>query len=421
MKPTTIQSRREFIRSLSFYTGSSLFFSSLPWISRAIGNTESISSDKIKIGIIGTGSRGRCLLQHLLDNPSVEISTICDIYNPSIDKALQLIPGQPEVYKNYKEMLRKAKLDGVVIATPLHWHAPMTIEALTNGIHVFCEKSMAKTMRECLNMYEAHKKTGKILQLGHQRLFDIRYIQGIEKIRKGYIGHVTLIRAYWHRNSDWRRPVPSPHLDRLINWRLYHDYSGGLMTELGVHQIHIANWVLQELPEYAIGSGNINYWKDKRETHDNVAVVYRYPSGVHCIYDAVLSNRFYGLEEQVMGNRGTIEFESGKIYPENPPPAPGILQLINDWEKKVFNAIPVGGASWIPETAIKNKGDFLCNQYPVPDCTKLQMETFVESIRTGRPIPELAEHGYNAGIAALMGFQATMQKEPVIWPSEFKL
>ena len=108
----------------------------------------------------------------------------------------------------------------------------------------------------------------------------------IEFIRAGQLGNITQIRAYWHRNNDWRRTVPSPELEKKINWRLYKEFSCGLMTELASHQIQVANWALGEFPDKIMGAGSINYWKDGREVHDNVNLVYTYPGGTQLIYDS---------------------------------------------------------------------------------------------------------------------------------------
>ena len=130
----------------------------------------------------------------------------------------------------------------------------------------------------------------------------------------------------------------SRDLERKINWRLYKEYSCGLMTELASHQIQVANWLKNALPVSVMGTGSINYWKDGREVFDNVALIYSYEDGTQFIYDSMTSNRHYGLEEQILGDEGTLELEVNKRYFENPPPPPeppppaGIVQLLKDIE-----------------------------------------------------------------------------------------
>ncbi|MFW6222480.1 MAG: Gfo/Idh/MocA family protein [Bacteroidota bacterium] len=415
------QNRRDFLRSFSFYAGSSLLLSAVPWLGPTLKGQEKDNLRPIKLGVIGTGSRGKYLLKHLLTLPDAEIPAVCDNYAPNLNKAIEITKGKARGYKDYQRMIEKEQLDGVIIATPLHWHARMTIFALQAGIHVFCEKSMARNVQDCKAMVETRKQTGNILQIGHQRLFDIKYLKGIERIRKNELGKITQIKAYWHRNNDWRRHVPSPELERKINWRLYKEYSAGLMTELASHQIQVANWVLKEVPEYIMGSGSINFWKDGREVADNVNLVYKYPSGTHLIYDSLISNRFYGLEEQVMGSKGTMEFEKGKRYQDNPPAPPAILQLINDIEHGIFDEIPIGGASWIPETAREYKGEYITDKHPIPNSSTVQLIAFMNSIRENKPIPGMLKEAYYASVAALLGHQAIEEKKIIKWPGDLML
>lgn len=117
-------------------------------------------------------------------------------------------------------------------------------------------------------MYDVWKETGQVLYIGQQRLFDKKYIRAVELINSGEIGQIVALRNFWFRNNDWRRPVPSPEFERLINWRLYRDTSCGLMTELGCHHLQNGTWILRSLPDYITGSGDIVYWKDGRDVYD---------------------------------------------------------------------------------------------------------------------------------------------------------
>ncbi len=420
MSKENLYNRRKFLQSLTHYLGTSVFLSSLPWFS-VLADEAGNSTEKIRLGIIGTGSRGKYLMLHLLNIPSVEIIALCDNFNPHLKEAMELTNHKAKPFKDYRKLLEINNLDAVVIATPLHLHAQMTIDALESGKHVFCEKSMARTIEDCKKMVLTQQKTGRNLQIGHQRMFCIKYIRGIEQIKDGRIGKVTQIKAYWHRNNDWRRPLPGPGLERHINWRLYDEYSAGLMTELATHQIQIANWILDDIPETVMGSGSINFWRDGREVFDNVNVIYKYPGGIHLIYDSVISNKFYGLEEQIMGNKGTYEMEKGKFYAEKPPAAPGILQLINNLEHQIFDNIPIGGPSWVPETALERKGEYITDIHPLPNSTMLQMEAFVSSVRNNKPIPGMVEQSYQASVASLLGYNAVKENRIVHWPDEYKL
>lgn len=410
--------RRDFIRAFSAMAAAGLFSSRMPWLSELNAQDQ---RETVKLGIIGVGSRGSLLLTHLMEIPGLEISCFCDDYEPHFHSAQQMIGKQARGYKDYRRMLEREEMDGVVIATPLDRHARMTIDALDAGLHVFCEKAMAKTFEDCDLMVQAQQRNNRILYIGHQRLFSIRILKGIKEIEEGSIGDVTQIRAYWHRNNDWRRPVPSPELERRINWRLYREYSCGLMTELASHHLQVANWILKDTPDYAWGSGSINYWKDGREVYDNVNLVYHYPSGTHVVYDSLISNKKYGMQIEAMGPLGTIEMETGYIFKEFPRPAPGIIQLLNNIEKEVFDVVPVGGPTWVPDDPSEDKGTYLLDRIIKSDGTDIQMESFVSDVRKNRLDPWLTRQGFYASIATLMGFESMISNRIVSWPDGLSL
>lgn len=405
--------RRDFIKTFSMLASSGLLVSGMPWMREL---TAQGAQGVVKLGIIGVGSRGQYLLSILNMIPDMEIIAYCDNYEPNFKKAKSMIHANARGYYDYKMMLEKEELDGVVIATPLFEHARITIDALNAGIHVFCEKAMAMTYDDCNAMVEAHLLNDRILHIGHQRLYSIKYQQALKDIRDGHIGKVTQIRAYWHRNNDWRRDVPSPDLERKINWRLYNEYSLGLMTELASHQIQVANWVLNERPESVWGCGSINHWKDGREVYDNVNLVYKYPGGTHFTYDSMTSNKKYGLEEQILGPDGTMELESGLKYEEFPKPAPGMVQLINHLEHKIFDVIPIGGASWVPDNPSEDTGAEIIDEVMKSDGSIMQMEAFVANVRNNRVEKWLTKEGFYASIGTIMGHEAMMKNEVIHWP-----
>lgn len=172
---------------------------------------------------------------------------------------------------------------------------------------------MARTLDECKAIYDAYAHTDKVLYFCMQRMYDEKYIKGIQMIHSGLIGDVVGLRCHWFRNADWRRPVPLPELERKINWRLYKESSGGLMTELACHQLEVCNWAAKKMPESIMGIGDIVYWKDGREVYDSVNVTYRYSDGVKITYESLIANKFNGMEDQILGNKGTMEMAKGHL------------------------------------------------------------------------------------------------------------
>ncbi len=416
-------SRRDFLRELGFTAGLGALAVSYPWLSALAGEEGTAGSGRrVKIAVIGPGSRGRFLLGFLVRNPAVEVTYLCDTYRPSLDEALKIAPGARAV-SDYRVALDDASVDGVVIATPLNSHKQIALDAFATGKHVFCEKSLAMTCDDALAMYNAHMESGRVFIVGQQRLYDPYYLCAMEMIEQGVFGPIDGIKTFWYRNNDWRRPVPSPDLERRINWRLYRESSHGLMTELACHQLQLATWIYKALPETIMAHGAITFWKDGREVEDNVSAIYTFADGRRISFDSIISNKFYGLEEQILGHLGTVEPERGKYYFEQTPPMPGFLQMINDIERDIFNSISFAGPSWDPEIARANHGEYLLGKKRPAgvDGTGLLMDAFVEAVASGRQPAKVAEEGYYATIMSLLGQQAIDEKRIVVFPERYKI
>lgn len=424
-------SRRDFFKDLGMIGGGGMMLSAFPWLQSCSADDKAkVAKEKVRIGFIGTGSRGQYHLNNLKGIPTAEIVALCDNYAPNLKDASAIYP-EAKTYDDYRKLLEQPDIQAVMIAVPLYGHKVITLDSLQAGKHVFCEKSMAMTPQDCLDMYTAFKQSGKVLFIGQQRLYDPRYIRAMEMIHSGVIGEIGAIRAYWFRNNDWRRPVPSADLERKINWRLYREYSCGLMTELATHQLQVGNWAMKMLPETVTGMGDIVYWKDGREVYDNVSVIYRYPNGVKMNYESVISNKFYGLEEEILGDKGTMEPEKGKYYFEDVKPAPGIMQLINQIEHKVFDNVSFAGPSWVPETASVNKGNMIMDKVSTVsgqssvgasgDGSVELVTAFCEAAITGKPAPNLVEEAYYSSVLALLGLQAMEEGRIITFPDEYKI
>lgn len=410
--------RREFLRQLGI-AGAGFLAATSPWLS-AFSEVNHTASERCRVGIIGPGSRGCFLMGFLNENPKAEIVALADIYEPSIQEGLKIAP-KAKVYHDYRALLADKNVDAVVVATPLNTHYQIVMDAFDAGKHVYCEKTLGYTMEECFKMYQKHLASGKIFFSGQQRLFDPRYIQVMDMVHNGTFGKISHVEAFWNRNGDWRRQVDDPKLERLRNWRLYKESSRGLMSELGCHQIQVGTWAMQKLPDRVMGHGGITFWKDGREVHDNVHCIYAYNSGESLNYGSVISNKFYGLEEKIMGNLGTVEPETGKYYFEEVAPAPAFLQMLNSWENKLFEEIPFAGTSWAPESANKNNGEFILGERPKTDGTSLNIDAFVEAAVTNRQPPRIAEEGYYASQLALWGYDAIEKGQVLEFPEEYKI
>ncbi|MBP3193968.1 Gfo/Idh/MocA family protein [Natronogracilivirga saccharolytica] len=417
--------RRKFLELTSVLSGTALLANQMPWFD--IFNTKSKASnrpsDTVRIGFIGTGSRGKTLIknvQSLKTHMNIEIPAVCDVWEPHLDEAVALTDGA-QGFEDYREMLDKVPMDGVIIATPLHEHAHQTVHSMQSGCHVFCEKAMARTLDDVKWMYDSHLEENKILLIGHQRLFSPVYLKALKEINEGKIGPITMLRANWHRNTEWLfYEVPGgrgTELDRFRNWRLYDEYSAGMLTELGSHHFQIANWVLGQQPLNVMGHGSINFFKDGREVWDNFALVFEYPDGIHFAYDCITSNQHHGMQFNVLGNEGTMSLENNLRYSEEPPSPPAIQQLISDIHSRMFDTVPIGGATWVIEGE-QTGGEFISDEWDLNE-TLLYLEGFIEFIKKGKAPEKLTLEGYNASTWTLLAEEATKTGRKIELPKKY--
>jgi predicted dehydrogenase len=324
--------RREFITAsaAAAAAGTSLLNACAP---EETGDGDQAAGEIIRLGVIGVGSRGQYMMRQFLRVPGVQVAALCDVYEPRFDEGRTVTGEQTPAFRDYRTMLDAARdLDAVVVATPLSMHAEHVLAALERGLHVYGEKSMAFTVAECDAIVRAVRASGRHYQVGLQYRYAPWYRLAVERIRQGEIGQATHVYAYWHRNYNWRRPVPDPSLERLINWRLYREYSHGLVAELGAHHIDTANWIFGEIPATVIGNGAITFYRDGRETFDNVQAIYSYPGGGTLVFSSIIGNHKQGCQVIVYGTGGTIELtlEDGTFFYEPARPNSAVPQALID-------------------------------------------------------------------------------------------
>ena len=309
--------RRDFVRASALAAGSSLF--GMEAMAETLTRTRVSPSDEINLGVIGPGSRGKYMMRLFLRIPGVRVRAVCDVYEPRFAESREITGEETPAFTDYRQMLDSVDdLDAVVVASPLSFHGEHMVACLERGLHVYGEKAMAYTVDECDAIVRAARDHGRHFQTGLQYRYAPWYRDALRRIREGEIGEVTHVFGYWHRNYNWRRPVPDPSLERLINWRLYREFSGGLLAELGSHQIDVANWIFGETPESVIGRGAVTFYHDGRETYDDVQAVFTYPGGGTHVFSSIIGNHKVGYQVAIYGTGGSIELtlEDGFFYYE---------------------------------------------------------------------------------------------------------
>lgn len=373
-------------------------------------------SDWVNVGIIGIGSRGQHMMRMLLRVPGVRITGLCDIYEPRISEGRKVTGDQTASYSDYRKLLEARDIDAVMVATPLGLHAEHVTAALDSGRAVYGEKSMGRTLEDCNRIRDEVRRTGKIYQVGLQYTYAPWYIEALQRIHEGMIGQVTQINSYWHRNSNWRRPVPAggdAKLERLLNWRLYREYSGGLLAELGSHQISLANTIFGAMPESAMVSGGIDFWKDGREIADNVHATMRYPGGRTLQANFITTNRLDGAQERVFGTGGSVVFThtEATYFKEPWDPNSAIPPEITIQHKLIT------GPTYSAEQPYHGKGDAPIKGEAY-DADLLACQEFIDCIRNRRR-PKADENvGWSQGVTVAL-CNSALEEDRKITLTEF--
>jgi len=278
-------------------------------------------SEILKIGVIGTGGRGNWLIKLIQDIPNMEVVACCDILPFRLEQGIRLASPNAIAYGDYQALLEDKDVDAVIISTPLSMHYQMAIDALDAGKHVYCEKTMTFTIDEALDLEKKVKDSDLKFQVGYQHRYNPLYQNIHNTIQEGYMGTVTHVEAHWNRNGNWRKPVPDPKFEKLINWRMYKEYSGGLMAELCSHQVDLIDYILDAHVEKIMGMGGIDFYMDGRETYDNIYTILEYPGGLKANFNSITTNGHEGFNVKIYGTKGTIVVKGesghkGYIYPE---------------------------------------------------------------------------------------------------------
>ena len=305
------------------------------------------ASNDINIALIGAGAQGRILLDAMMNIPGLKFQAVCDIWpfaQTYAKNRLKKAGHDVRTYVDFEEMLAQEKdIDAVIVATPDFWHAPHTVACLKAGKHVYCEKMMSNTVEGARSMVAAQKETGKLLQIGHQRRSNPRYLFALENLlrKQKLCGKLTSINGQWNRavtgDIGWPKNAELPadvlakygfkDMQQFRNWRWYKDLSGGPISDLGAHQIDIFNWFLGTGPKSVLAGGGADYYK--REWYDNVMCIFEYdtPEGVVRAFYQVLTTTSSGggYFETFMGDEGTLKISENprltKVYREAAAPS----------------------------------------------------------------------------------------------------
>jgi predicted dehydrogenase len=319
--PTDIR-RRDLLRGASALTALSY--------SRVLG-----ANDKVQLGVIGCGERGREDMSNFLKNPTVDVTAVCDIYGEQLDKARQKATTARN-FSDHRKLLEMKEVDAVLIATPDHWHAAIAIDALNSGRDVYVEKPLTLKIEEGPPIVKAARINNRICQVGMQQRSGIHYLRAKrEYFDTGRLGKITLARTWWHGNGyhlrrapeslrekpsnlDWARylgPLRWRDYDpqQYWNFRAYLDFGGGQVTDLFTHWIDVVHLFMgQEIPKSAVAAGGVYNYKDGRTAPDTINVLLEYPTEFTATFEATLVPGITGAAVEMCGTEGRLYIDRGR-------------------------------------------------------------------------------------------------------------
>jgi predicted dehydrogenase len=261
------------------------------------------ANDRIRLGFIGLGNRGDQVLDAFLAHADAQVVAVCDIYQPYVEFAARKAGGEPARFTDYRRLLEVNDIDAVVINTPDHWHALQMIHACEAGKDVYVEKPLSLVVSEGRAMVEAARRHRRVVQVGIHRRSSAFVREAAELVRGGAIGKITVARSF-HVQNEWPKGIGSPpdgEPPAGVDWdawlgpapvrpynknrtfyrfRWFYDYSGGQLTNFGVHYMDAIHWALgHDAPLAVTAMGGKVALDDNREIPDTLEVLWTYPGG----------------------------------------------------------------------------------------------------------------------------------------------
>ena len=385
------------------------------------------AGSKVRTAWVGLGNRGgkHIRTQMKVSKDDAIVKAICDTYSPRLAKTKDdVISDQgiaPDTYNDYYKMLADPDIDAVFIMTPEHLHRDMAIAALEAGKHVYCEKPLSHTIEEGFEILKAVEASDRLFQVGTQRRSSRLYAKAREIYESGVLGKTVYARAFWYRNSPltrpaWRYDIPADaepsntdyakflgparatafNKQRYFQWRLYWDYSGGISTDLLVHQTDAIHMMTgRHYCDSVMCNGGVHYWtQDDREVPDTVTAGFEYDDHFHISYTAAFSNSHYGYGEQLCGSEGTLEVMNLRYLNVYPEQARGLPEAVTSRPEMHFDA----------------RKDF--NE---SNATNDHIKNFIDAIAHGAELNCPAQLGHEAAVTGHLATMSLRKNKKVYW------
>lgn len=324
------------------------------------------ANDRVQVGFIGYGLIGAQHVHDFKSLPDVDLAAISDVYEPRLREGRAACGPHCQGYPDFRRLLDRKDIQAVVISTPDHWHALLTMMACAAGKDVYVEKPLTLFVREGRWMTAAAKRYQRVVQVGTQQRSGRHYADAVRMLQDGYIGRIHTIRMGSFRNvmpgfgsppdTDpppgmnydlWLGPAPkrqyNPHRS-LYHFRWFWDYSGGQMTNLGAHEIDVIHWAMKTgAPQAVASAGGRFALTDNGETPDTQDALFEYP-GFTALWSHREASRGRGQGEglEFFGTKGsmTLSRSGFQVFPD--PKIPPQNQIPE------FQGHPAGGPQRVP-------------------------------------------------------------------------
>lgn len=408
------------------------------------------SGDQIQIALIGAGIQGQGDTKVALQVPGVRLVAVADCYDGRLARCKELWGKDVFTTRDYREVLARKDVDAVIIATPDHWHKQAAVDAMKAGKDVYCEKPMSHLYADGPEMIAAAKSTGRIIQVGSQRVSSMIYAKAKELLAQGAIGQLNLVTARWDRNSsqgawnytvpldaseqtcDWPRfegtaPKRAFDAERFFQWRKWRDYGSGVAGDLFVHLFSGTHFITgANGPTRAMATGGLRFWKDGRDVPDVLLALFDYAEGFNL---SLRVNFVDGGDESegllFTGSEGTIDIAGNTLTlsrsPREKEPGYTVQTFTEEMQKQYLEQYrkkyPVVHATGAPpaetEKFIAPKG--YSDSYD-------HFHNFFAAVRSRQPVVEDAVFGFRAAGAALLSNVSMERKSIVEWnPTTMKI
>jgi len=297
------------------------------------------ANERLRGAIIGAGGRGRLLTGEFRE-VGVEMAGVCDVYEANLDAGLKVASAGARAYDDYRRLLEEKTIDVVVVATPDHWHARMTIDAVEAGKDVYVEKPMAHTIEEGFQMIEAVRRTRRIVQVGTQRRSYGVFLEAKRIMDSGQLGDVHLVNSWWlnyqsgltrrkiEGKLDWKQwlgPAPAREFDpvRFLNWYYFYDYSGGLLVGQAAHIMDAIQWMMNSTAPLTVMCTGTKPNLEGAEIPETATLAVEYPERYLAVFTlGYKAMRYHTTNDQMKQFHGTkarldLGRESYALYPQS--------------------------------------------------------------------------------------------------------